>query len=90
MGKEFFAFSLILTIAILLAIFLKGGIFKSTFLLISVVMGLFAYYLLDTIAIVHGMYGYIGPDNYVLGSAKLFLDFAAFFMAIIMIFKGDN
>ena len=92
MSATFSAFSIILTIAILCAIFFSDGIFKSTAVLIAFFMAMFAYYLLDTLAIVKGKYsgGKLDPEDYIYGSVKLFLDFVVMFTILMSFCKGDD
>jgi len=56
MGATFGVFSVITTIAIFCAIYSTNGIFKSIGFLVAAFMIMFAYYLLDTLAIVKGKY----------------------------------
>ena len=92
MSGTFGAFSLILTVAILCAVFFSDGIFKSAAFLVAAFMVLFAYYLLDTLAIVGGSYtsGTLSPEDYIFGSVKLFLDFVVMFSILLSMCKSSD
>ena len=91
MSGTFGAFSLILTVAILCAVFFSDGIFKSAAFLVAAFMVLFAYYLLDTLAIVGGTYtGTLNPDDFIYGSVKLFLDFIVMFSILLSMCKSSD